>query len=154
MFLILKKWFALKESEVKKNSVLTFSIISLAIFTVCQKNTNNKISSTPPVAEKKQEIKKVNFIPPADSLINSTQMKNWLACNSLLDSLAIMYADSFKTESAQTRLRIQEDYSAAQDKICVVSGLPGGYTEYKWIMENIGNPKNKGAIEAAHASVY
>jgi hypothetical protein len=152
--LYIQKNALFKELEVKRNSIITFSIISVAIFTFCQKNMKNESPSTPPVAETKQKIKKVNFIPPADSLITSKQMKNWLACNSLLDSLAIMYADSFKTESAQTRLRIQEDYSAAQDKICVVSGLPGGYTEYKWIMENIGNPKNKGAIEAAHASDY
>lgn len=138
----------------KRNSIITISIISLAIFTVCQKKPDNKISSTPPVTEKQQEIKKVNFVIPADSLITSVQMKNWLACNPLLDSLAIMYADSFKTESAQTRLRIQDDYSAAQDKICVIAGLQGGYKEYKWIMENIGNPKNKEVIEAAHASVY
>ncbi len=146
--------FAFKELEVKRNSIITFSIIGLAILTVCQKKPKNEISSILPVAEEKQEVIKVNFNPPADSLISSTEIKNWLACNPLLDSLAIMYADSFKTESAQTRLRIQEDYSAAQDKICVISGLQGGYKEYKWIMENIGNPKNKETIEAAHASVY
>jgi hypothetical protein len=101
-----------------------------------------------------KEIKKIEFLAPADSSITAIQIKNWLACNPMLDSLAIMYADSFVTENAQMRLRYQDDYSSAQDKICVLSGLPGGYIEYKWVMENIGNPKNKSVVESANAAVY
>jgi hypothetical protein len=119
----------------------------------CKNKTNSQTAPTP-IKTQKEEIKKTVFFPPSDSLITSEQMKHWLGCNPLLDSLAIMYADSFKVENAQARLRYQYDYSAAQDKICVLSGLQGGYKEYKWIMDNAGNPKNKSVIEAAHATVY
>ena len=116
------------------------------------KKINDEVKPVP--AETKKMITKIEFIPPVDSSITSAQIKNWLGCNPMLDSLAIMYADSFKTESAQMRLRYQDDYSSAQDKICVISGLKGGYTEYKWVMENIGNPKNRSVVESANAAVY
>ena len=135
-----------------KRLVITI-LIGLTLLINCKGKKVIVTYKVPPTQEKK-EIKKIDFFAPADSLITSYQIKNWLACNPLLDSLAIMYADSFKVQNAQTRLRYQDDYSAAQDKICVLSGLKGGYKEYKWIMNNIGNPKNKSVIEAAHASVY
>jgi hypothetical protein len=102
----------------------------------------------------KQEIQKVEFIPPADSSITESQMKYWLICNPLLDSIAFMYADSFKTADPQKRMQFQNDFIAGQDKICVLSGLTGGYKEYKWIMENMGNPKNKTIAEAAGAKSF
>lgn len=111
-------------------------------------------ASVTPATPPKPVIKKVEFIPPSDSLITATQMKSWLACNTLLDSLAIMYGDSFKTDDPQKRLRYQDDFSAAQDKICVLSGLTGGYKEYKWVMDNIGNPKNKAVVEASNGVVF
>lgn len=132
-------------------------LISILIFSISMNCKKNKIESQVASASTntiKKEIKKIVFFPPPDSLITSEQIEHWLACNPLLDSLAIMYADSFKVENAQARLRYQDDYSAAQDKICVLSGLQGGYKEYKWIMNNAGNPKNKSVIEAAHAMVY
>jgi hypothetical protein len=139
---------------VNRKTMILISILSLSISMNCKKNkTESQTVSTPTNALKK-EIKKIVFFPPSDSLITSEQMTHWLACNPLLDSLAIMYADSFKVENAQSRLRYQDDYSSAQDKICVLSGLQGGYKEYKWIMDNAGNPKNKSVIEAVHATVY
>jgi hypothetical protein len=126
---------------------------SLGCETKKKKPVVQKTTETP-VPPPKPVIKKVEFIPPADSLITATQMKNWLSCNSLLDSLAIMYGDSFKTDDPQKRLRYQEDFSSAQDKICVLSGLTGGYKEYKWVMGNIGNPKNKAVVEASNGVVF
>lgn|GEM_PF-869601 len=127
---------------------------SLILLPGCQKKT------LPPAANESQKEtarpvnKKIEFVAPADSLITQSQMKNWLACNPLLDSIAIMYADSFKTDDPQKRLRYQDDFSSAQDKICVFSGLPGGYKEYRWITENIGNPKNKAVVENSNVSVF
>lgn len=81
-------------------------------------------------------------------------MKAWFACNPLLDSLTLMYSDSFKTNDPSLRMRYQDDFSAAQDKICAFRGLSGGYKEYKWILNNMGNPKNKTSIDSANAGIY
>ena len=75
-------------------------------------------------------------------------MKAWLACNPVLDSLTIMYSDSFKTKDPKLRMRYQKDFTKAQDKICVLSGLSGGFIEYKWILTNMGNPKNKPVLDS------
>jgi hypothetical protein len=138
---------------VQKISLTAISLAFLVFSFSCENKKNVPITKTiSPTITK--VIKKIEFIAPVDSSITAIQIKNWLACNPMLDSLAIMYADSFKTESAQTRMRYQDDYSSAQDKICVLSGLQGGYKEYKWVMENIGNPKNKSIVESANATVY
>jgi hypothetical protein len=138
---------------VQKFPITAISLACLFLTFSCENKKNVPISKPiPPTMTK--EIKKIEFIAPTDSSITATQIKNWLACNPMLDSLAIMYADSFKTENAQMRLRYQDDYSSAQDKICVLCGLPAGYIEYKWVMENIGNPKNKVVVESANAAVY
>lgn len=122
----------------------------------CETKKKSVVQNAPatPALPPKPVIKKVEFVPPADSLITVAQMKSWLACNLLLDSLAIMYGDSFKTDDPQKRLRYQDDFSMAQDKICVLSGLTGGYKEYKWVMDNIGNPKNKAVVEASNGVVF
>jgi hypothetical protein len=138
---------------VQRFPITVISLVCLFFCFGCKNKKNVPITKTISSAITK-EIKKIEFIAPADSSITAIQIKNWLACNSMLDSLAIMYADSFVTENAQMRLRYQDDYSSAQDKICVLSGLPGGYIEYKWVMENIGNPKNKSIVESANAAVY
>ena len=138
---------------VQKIIISAISIGCLFFSIGCDDKKTSKKHNTVP-AEIKKVITKIEFIPPVDSSITSAQIKNWLGCNPMLDSLAIMYADSFKTESAQMRLRYQDDYSSAQDKICVISGLRGGYTEYKWVMENISNPKNRSVVESANAAVY
>jgi len=126
----------------------------LIVSSGCGKKKPSSSVNTPAPSEVKKVIQKTEFVPPADSLITAVQIKSWIACNPILDSLAIMYTDSFKTTDPQKRLRYQDDFSAAQDKICVITGLNGGYTEYKWIMDNIGNPKNRSVVENANASVY
>jgi hypothetical protein len=88
------------------------------------------------------------FIPPPDSSITVKQMKNWLSCNHRLDSLAYLYSDSFKTEDIQLRLKYQKNFNKSQDNVCISEGLTGGYKEYRWIMENIGNPKNKSILDS------
>lgn len=139
-----------RSAFVQKFSVTAISLACLFFSFSCEHKKPDPITKTTIT----KSIKKIEFIVPADSSISTVQIKNWLACNPMLDSLAIMYADSFKTENAQMRLRYQDDYSSAQDKICALSGLPGGYIEYKWVMENIGNPKNKSVVESANAAVY
>ncbi|NLG17111.1 MAG: hypothetical protein GX556_07260 [Fibrobacter sp.] len=116
-----------------------------------QKNESGKNNPAPQVQE---ETKPINFVPPSDSTISANQIKVWLTCNPLLDSLTIMYSDSFKTEDPAKRMRFQEVFSSAQDRICVKAGLAGGYKEYKWIMNSMGNPKNKPALDSTKLAVY
>jgi hypothetical protein len=94
------------------------------------------------------------FNPSADSTISQMQIKSWSVCNTLLDSLTFRYADSFKTEDPVAILRYQEDYINAQDKICIRAGLPGGYQEYKWILENMSAAKNRNLLEAVNAKSF
>lgn len=103
----------------------------------------------PQVQQPTPTVKEIEFVPPADSSITVSQIKNWKRCNPLLDSIAFRYADSFKTTDPTQRLRYQEDFSKAQDKLCVLAGLPGGYQEYTWILKNSGNPKNKPVLDSA-----
>jgi hypothetical protein len=51
---------------------------------------------------------------------------------------------------AVTNFTLQEDFLKAQDKICKLAGFAGGYTEYKWIMGAIANPRNKELLEENH----
>lgn len=134
---------------------LSFAIV-ICISHSCQGNSKkNKVNSTPLSVSKQVEHQKpIEFIAPTDSIIKPEQMKSWLACNPLLDSLAYMYSDSFKTADPKLRIRYQDDFSNAQDKICLKAGLHGGYKEYRWIMENMGNPKNKPLLESLKASTY
>ncbi len=94
------------------------------------------------------------FVPPADSSISTDQMKAWSACNQLLDSLTFRYADSFKTENPAILMRYQEDFIAAQNKICIRAGLPGGYQEYRWILQNMGVDKNREVLQSANAQTF
>lgn len=81
-------------------------------------------------------------------------MKAWSGCNPLLDSLTFRYADSFKTEDPTAFMRYQEDFIAAQNKICVRAGLPGGYQEYKWILQHMGIEKNRAVLQSANAQTF
>ena len=76
------------------------------------------------------------------------------ACNMLLDSLSMFYQDSFKTKDAALLIRFQEDFSKAQDKICLRAGLAGGYNEYLWILKNLGNPRNAKLLDSLKMTVY
>ncbi|MDO5577161.1 MAG: hypothetical protein Q4F84_08780 [Fibrobacter sp.] len=123
---------------------IVFTIICAVFFIGCKNDPPPSVQKDLPLAPK--NLTPVPFQPSPDSSITIEQMKAWLASNPLLDSLAIMYADSFKTDSPELRIRYQKDFTTAQDKICVLSGLSGGFVEYKWILGNIGNPKNKQII--------
>jgi hypothetical protein len=100
------------------------------------------------------EPQKVEFVPPSDSLVSMEQMKKWLLCNSYLDSLSIIYKDSFAVNDAARQTRYQEDFLRAQDKICVRVGLTGGYAEYFWILKSIGIPKNKKIVDSLKLTTY
>jgi hypothetical protein len=134
---------------VKKTTLLLTSAL-LALF-ACSKKEQTLQEPVPPV---KQEVTAQKFVPPTDSTITETQLQGWFVCNPLLDTLAFQYSDSFKTTDPTQRLKYQEDFTRAQDKICVLSGLAGGYREYRWIMENMGNPKNKQVLAGMKTEVY
>lgn len=94
------------------------------------------------------------FVPSTDSSLTTSQIEKWLTSNPLLDSLSYLYEDSFKTGNASKRLRYQEDYTAAQNRICLLSGFAGGYKEYCWVLQNLGNPKNKPLLDSFKVSTY
>lgn len=96
----------------------------------------------------------VPFVPPADSTISASQMIAWSTCNPLLDSLTFRYADSFRTTDPAAMIRYQEDFITAQDRICVKTGLAGGYKEYKWILQNMGLEKNRDILQSANAQTF
>jgi hypothetical protein len=125
--------------------VKKFSLLLLAILLVAGCQQKQPIASGKAI---KQDVTAKPFIPPADSSIVPSQMKTWLSCNGLLDSLTYMYADSFKTTDTGKRLKYQEDFSKAQDRICVIAGLQGGYKEYRWIFENMGSSRNKHLLDS------
>lgn len=132
---------------------ITFIFIAGIALNGCQQKKSTQ-TPPPPPAEIKKEIKASPFIPPADSIITAEQMKAWISSNEYLDSLTELYSDSFKVSDPVKRMHYQDAFSMAQDKICVLNGLSGGYKEYKWIMNNIGNPKNRAVVEAAGVAVH
>ena len=119
-------------------------------------NSGATSGSAPLAGDNQQPVpqKPVPFTPPEDSAISIDQMMAWSTSNPLLDSLTFRYADSFKTEDPAALLRYQEDFMTAQDRICVRAGLPGGYPEYKWILQNMGLGKNRAILESAHAQSF
>lgn len=111
--------------------------------------------------KKKEQIPKepvigniVPFTAPTDSSISLEQMKKWLRCNPLLDSLSYVYLDSFKTEDPQLRQQYQSNFITAQDTICIQQGLSGGYEEYLWIMKNAGSNKNRAVLSALNIKTF
>lgn len=121
-----------------RTSVIVLGL-TLASLGGCQKRE----TATPALPPPTREVRKVPFVPPADSSITAEQLRKWLACHELLDSLSFRYADSFKTNDAERRLVYQQDFTQAQDRVCVLAGLSGGYHEYQWILAAIGNPRNR-----------
>jgi hypothetical protein len=134
------------------HKLATFAFITAIAINGCQQKKQDQ--TPPPSTEIKQEIKVTPFVPPADSTITPQQIKAWTRANEFLDSLTQLYSDSFKVEDPVKRMHYQDAFSSAQDKICVINGLSGGYKEYKWILNNIGNPKNKAVLEAAGVTVH
>ena len=131
-----------------QTKLLLSILIFFCIFCVCQKKNNAPQTLSP------SEIKKIEFVPLADSSVTIDQIKKMNLCNSLLDSLSIFYQDSFKIKDAVLLTRYQEDFSSAQDKICLRTGLAGGYTEYLWVLKNLGNPKNAKLLDSLKLTVY
>jgi hypothetical protein len=132
-----------------KNALPAAIVLFIAIiFCGCQKKT--------PVPEPvpQTEVKKIQFVPPADSTLTIDQMKKWLQCNQYLDSLSILYKDSFSHEDAARQVTVQEDFVKAQDRICVRVGLPGGYAEYLWALTSASNPKNARILDSLKLTVY
>lgn len=127
-------------------------VFSLLCF--CQQKPPVKATSAKPQVQQPSPVtKEIEYVPPADSAIIISQIQAWKRCNPLLDSIAFRYADSFKTTDPTQRLRYQEDFSNAQNKLCILAGLPGGYKEYTWILKNSGNPKNKSVLDSAGIQV-
>lgn len=129
-----------------------FTIIAL----ICQckeKPAEHAPVQPAPLTHQKSSVSNP-FVPPADSSISSGQMQAWSACNQLLDSLTFRYADSFKTEDPGILMRYQEDFITAQNKICIRAGLPGGYQEYRWILQNMGVDKNRKILQSANAQTF
>lgn len=134
-------------------SVLFFSVC-LALLSSCKEKPVDHAGAQKSKEEKKDIVVPVEFTPPADSSITPKQFANWSSCNQLLDSLTFRYADSFKVEDPVAIIRYQEDFINAQDRICVKAGLPGGYREYKWILQHIGAERNKPLLESANAQSF
>ena len=135
-------------------------ILVLSLLSGCREKPSDDTSASPDKTtatgntRSAETTKPVPFTPPGDSAISADQMMAWSTCNPLLDSLTFMYADSFKTEDPAGLLRYQEDFINAQDRICVRAGLPGGYQEYKWILQHMGLPKNRSILESANAKTF
>ncbi len=127
-------------------------VMAVCLFNGCQKKP--KAPQLPQAPAAPVQLKKINFVPPSDSSMTIDQIKKMNACNALLDSLSIFYQDSFKTKDAALLTRYQEDFSRAQDKICLRTGLAGGYVEYLWIFKNIGNPRNAKLLDSLNMKVY
>jgi hypothetical protein len=81
-------------------------------------------------------------------------MKKWLQCNPYLDSLSILYKDSFAGADAARQTKAQEDFVKAQDRICLRVGLPGGYAEYLWALRSASNPKNARILDSLKLTAY
>lgn len=84
----------------------------------------------------------VQFKPTADSLLTAPEITAWVTCNTLLDSLCIVYQDSFKTDNPDIMYRVQNTFRLAQDVLCRQAGLGGGLEHYLWVTRAIGLPIN------------
>jgi hypothetical protein len=119
-------------------------MLSLVLMPGCIRK--KKAPPPPPPKPVQQEAPKRVFSPRADSLLTMEQVKKWSACNPLLDSLSVMYQDSFKVADPQARISSQTSFTQVQDRICTREGL-AGYNEYAWISGVMGNPRNKALLD-------
>ena len=97
---------------------------------------------------------KTEFVPPADSSVTIDQMKKWVVCNVYLDSLGLLYRDSFPANDPARQMACQDRFLKAQDRICVRLGITGGYAEYLWILRNLKNPRNKRIVDSLKLATY
>jgi hypothetical protein len=119
-------------------------MLSLVLASGC--SPKKKAPPPPPPKTVQQEAPKRIFSPTADSSLTREQVEKWSACNPLLDSLSVMYQDSFKAADPQARISSQTSFIQAQDRLCSKSGL-AGYNEYAWISGVMGNPRNKALLD-------
>jgi hypothetical protein len=90
-----------------------------------------------------QDFKPAPFAPSDDSIITPAQFSGWFACNSGLDSLSIAFTNSVIVKETVPCDSTRLIFCKVQDRICVQNGLKGGYAEYSWIANYLGNSKNK-----------
>jgi hypothetical protein len=133
---------------VKLSPILIPAVIALIACSSCQ---NKKPT---PAVILQQELKKITFVAPSDSIVSADNMKKWLLCNPYLDSLSVIYKDSFATTNAAKQTRYQDDFVKAQDKICVRMGLLGGYEQYLWILKACTNPVNAKVLDSMKLTAY
>ncbi|MBN1578638.1 MAG: hypothetical protein JW913_18890 [Chitinispirillaceae bacterium] len=131
-----------------------FSVLCAVLSFSCKEKPADQTAVQPAIQTEQTAPAPVPFIPPADSSITPARMKAWSGCNPLLDSLTFRYADSFMTKDPAAFIRYQEDFIAAQNKICIRAGLPGGYPEYKWILQHMGIEKNRAVLQSANAQTF
>ena len=117
---------------------LTIMLLGAAIVTRCRHNEPPE--TQPPAAETDEPVP---FVPPSSPSLTPDQVTAWQRCNESLDSLSIAYTDSFTTEDTEKRRAYERDFVNLQSKICVRSGLAGGYPEYAWVMKALAHPNNK-----------
>jgi hypothetical protein len=131
-------------------SFLLITVILLLAFSPsgCHKK------ETSPAVELQTETKKTDFVPPSDSSLTIDQMKKWIQCNPYLDSLSVLYKDSFAAPDAARQTKVQEDFVKAQDRICVRLGMQGGYAEYLWTLKSAGNSKNAKIMDSLKLTVF
>ncbi len=105
-------------------------------------------SHSQPKSAEAAPAQRTEFIPSPDSTVTVDQLRCWMRCNQLLDSLSFFYQDSFAMENPAKRLEHQNNFTKAQDRLCVIAGLSGGYDEYLWILHHAGLPRNKPALDS------
>ena len=110
------------------------SISVLCIAAACNSNNNSSGSSTV------QDVGAIDFHPPANGSASDGQMRCMNSCTPALDSLSIVYRDSFNVKGSGEQTRRQNTFVQAQDRICVYAGLAGGYAEYFWITKHPKQP--------------
>ncbi|MDR0305585.1 MAG: hypothetical protein LBI42_01980 [Chitinispirillales bacterium] len=125
-------------------AIFLSAILIVLTFGGCRSETDAPIEQPQP---RPRAAAAPRFVPANDSTITVRQFRLWRDCNPVLDSLTYFYKDSFAVADPVSKLRLQEDFIKAKDKICKLAGLSGGYTEYKWIMESIANPRNKELLD-------
>jgi hypothetical protein len=133
---------------VKKASLTSVLCMLLALTSACQKK--EPANTQTPAAESR----KIDFVPPSDSAVTADQVKKWIICNTYLDSLSLLYKDSFSINDAAKRMAYQDHFVKAQDRICVRVGLTGGYAEYLWVLKASGSPRNKAIVDSLKLTAF
>jgi hypothetical protein len=128
------------------NRILLISLLTISLFSGCNQ------SPKPPVSQDNSALVPVDtitpFIPPVDSIIAPVRFSAWFACNKSLDSLSIAFTNTVAGGKSVPGDSARSSFCRAQDRICALHGLKGGYVEYRWIMENLGNSKNKALYDS------